>query len=115
MTRLAAALGAVMLLAGCTSMLVGSGGGRPAGGAIGEDDRSSAAVSEDARITATIESRYAADPSLGSAGIGVASYRGVVVLRGVVASFSLRDRAARLARDVRGVVRVDNQITVRTQ
>lgn len=94
-------------------MLVGASG-QSAGNPIGHDGRPATQAAEDDRITATVRSRYAADPSLGEAGLAVSTYRGVVTIRGVVPSFSLRDRAVRLAADVRGVLRIDNQISVRT-
>lgn len=101
-------------LAGCTSMLVG-GSGASAGRPIGADDRAAADVAEDERITRAIRDRYAADPDLQQAGLMVESRQGTVTLRGTVTDFEHRDRAVRLAGDVRGVVRVHNRISVRSR
>lgn len=115
-TRLAGLVTLVLALpalAACSSMLLG-GSGASAGNPIGQDTRSSTQASADDRISATIRARYAADPELSSAGLRVETLRGTVTLRGVVSSFDLRDRAVRLAQDVAGVLRVDNQVSVRS-
>jgi len=95
-------------------MLLG-GSGSAAGNPIGHDGRSSAQISEDNRITATIRARYSADPDLAAASLQVETVRRTVTLRGTVTSFQVRDRAVRLAQDVAGVIRVDNQLSVRTR
>ncbi len=105
---------AVIALSGCTSMLVG-GGGTTAGRPIGQDSRAAATVARDDRITATIRSRYAADRDLSVAALVVETRDGAVTLRGTLSDFGHRDRAVRLARDVDGVIRVHNRISVRTR
>lgn len=99
-------------LAGCTSMLLGSGGAS-AGRPIGSDSRSRSEVSEDARISAVIRNRFAGDAELATARLQVVTVRRVVSLKGTVPAFTQRDRAVRLAQDVEGVVRVQNQLVVR--
>ena len=114
MRRAAALLVAVSLatlLAGCASMLAGSTGAR-AGQPIGADSRSAAQVADDERIGRTIRDRFAADPDLAAAALEPDVTSGVVTVRGTVSDFAHRDRAVRLAGDVRGVVRVQNQIRV---
>lgn len=102
----------IVSLSGCTSMLLGSGGAS-AGRPIGSDSRSQSEASADARISAVIRNRYAGDAELAAAGLQVVTVRGVVSLQGTVPAFAQRDRAVRLARDVDGVVRVQNQLVVR--
>lgn len=99
-------------LVACTSLMTGAGGTR-AGAPIGTDSRGAATVTRDDQISRTIRDRFAADGDLAAAGLRVDTRRGVVTLRGSLATFELRDRALRLARDVSGVVRVSSQITVR--
>lgn len=102
---------AAAILCGCTGMLLGSGGsaGRP----IGHDTRSGTALASDQRITSVIRNRFAVDAELDAQGLSVETMRGVVTLRGAVDDYALRERAARLARDVDGVLRVSNQIALR--
>ena len=97
-------------LGGCTGMMLG--GGQSAGRPIGQDTRSASALASDQRISATITNRFAVDDELGRQRISVDTVRGVVTLRGAVDDYLLRERAARLARDVAGVVRVNNQIAL---
>lgn len=98
----------------CTSMLVGTGGSS-AGKPIGTDSRSTAEASQDARISTIIRNRFGADASLAAARLQVVTSRRIVTLKGTVPGFDDRDRAGRLAQDVEGVVRVQNQIAVRSQ
>ena len=104
---------AALGVAACSSMLLGSSGAS-AGRPIGQDNRSASAVADDRRITATIRQRFAADETLGAANLSIDTRQGVVTLRGALTDFGQRDRAARLATDVAGVVRVQNQISVRS-
>lgn len=97
----------------CTSMLLG-GSGESAGSAIGQDTRGAAQISADDRISTTIRSRFAADAELGPLRLRVASRHGIVTLRGTAGSFTQRERAVRMATDVSGVLRVDNQISINT-
>lgn len=99
-----------IVLCGCTSMLLGNGtsAGRP----IGEESRDATELASDHRITATVRNRFMADDELNAMRLGVGTLRGVVTLRGSVDSYALRDRAARLANDVDGVLRVNNQIGI---
>ena len=97
-------------LGGCSAMMLGDGSsaGRP----IGSTSGSTRSTADDQRIVRIIRDRYAADPALAAAGLGVESAGGVVTLRGSVSEYPLRDRAVRLARDVEGVSRVSVQIGI---
>ena len=75
---------AVLLLVGCATL-------------TGRDSP------EDARITTEVQARLAADPLVGASGIDVDTSRGVVSLRGSVASEQERQRAIQLTQGVAGV------------
>jgi osmotically-inducible protein OsmY len=99
LTRPLGILAAVTLLA----VLVGGAcaTNRPAGQQVG-----------DAAITTKIKAKLTADPQINPFNIDVDTQDGVVTLRGRVEREVAREEAGRLARDTRGVVRVDNQIEV---
>jgi len=101
----------MLMTGGCTSMLLGASGDS-AGSAIGQDRRGTAQISADDRISTTIRSRFAADADLAPLRLRVETRNGVVTLRGAARSFTQRDRAVRIATDVSGAVRVDNQISI---
>jgi len=104
----------ILLLTGaCTSMLMGSSG-KSTGSAIGQEQRSEAQISADDAISTAIRSKFAADNELSLLQLKVESRRGTVTLRGIAQSFAQRDRAVRIATDIDGVMRVDNQIRVNT-
>lgn len=109
--RVPVLLVAAALLGGCTGMMLGGGGS--AGSPIGQDTRSGPALASDQRITSVIRNRFAIDAELDDQDLSVETMRGVVTLRGAVDDYALRERAARLARDVDGVLRVSNQIALR--
>jgi osmotically-inducible protein OsmY len=94
-------------LGGCTAMLIGDG----QGGAQGERPAASASRS-DAEISATVRSRLLSDTSVEAGGIDVATAGGRVTLSGTVTTFGERDKAARLAASVPGVVSVENRLAV---
>ena len=105
---------AILLMTGaCTSMLMGSSG-KSAGSARGQEERSSAQISADEFISTAIHRKFSADDELNLLQLRVDSRRGVVTLRGMAQSFAQRDRAVRLATDIDGVIRLDNQISVNT-
>ena len=101
-------------LTGCTSMLLG-GSGTSAGRPIGQDTRGSATVAQDSQITAVVKRRFAMDKSLAGAALSVQTRQGVVTLRGTLGAYEQRDLAVRLAADVEGVQRVQNQIAVKSR
>jgi osmotically-inducible protein OsmY len=63
-------------------------------------------------ITDQVRLRLAADPVVKGGALEVDCKDGVVMLRGRVASEQARERAARLAKRVRGVKAVDSNITL---
>lgn len=75
---------------------------------------SAATVLGDAAITASIKAGLAADAELTTVDVGVETRDGRVVLRGMAPDDAASDRATKLAKAVKGVVAVDNQLaTVR--
>jgi hyperosmotically inducible protein len=69
---------------------------------------------EDAAITAKVTTGLAADKDLSATRIKVASRDGVVTLKGPVPSAAAKERAAEIARNVKGVSTVNNQLTVQS-
>ena len=67
----------------------------------------------DAGITASVNAELAKDSSLSALSINVDTTEGKVSLRGTAPSSSARDRATALARSIKGVKSVDNQLEVR--
>jgi hyperosmotically inducible periplasmic protein len=100
----------VLLLSGCTAMLLGGNGGPQE--AAGE--RTSAETSSDSATTAAVRDRLEGDSMLGRYRLGVETWEGRVTLSGAVDTYSARSRAASLARQVDGVASVNNRITVLT-
>lgn len=67
---------------------------------------------QDAGITASVNAELAKDDKLSALKINVDTSNGAVRLEGKAPDAESRDRAARLAAGVKGVVRVDNQLVV---
>jgi hyperosmotically inducible protein len=66
----------------------------------------------DAVITTTVKAEIAKDSSLSAMRINVDTDSGRVILRGTAPSSQAREHATALASGVKGVVSVDNQLTV---
>lgn len=66
----------------------------------------------DAVITTTVNAELAKDASLSALKINVDTADGRVALHGTAPSEAARERATQLASNVKGVVSVDNQLTV---
>lgn len=71
-----------------------------------------AAVARDAAITTEVTAALARDGSLSALKVDVDTSDGRVVLRGSAPDAAARERATRLAADVKGVTAVENQMTV---
>lgn len=111
--RLGLTLLALMVLSGCTALVVG--GAAVGGYQLGKDERAPSVVASDSAITTKIKGKYVADSAVSVFNIGVRTYAGTVTLTGTVGSFVIRDQAGRIAKDTRGVVVVNNQIVVEDQ
>lgn len=73
---------------------------------------SAATAVSDTAITASVKSSLAGDPALKASDLTVETREGRVTLRGMAADNSARERAVQIATAVKGVVGVDNQLTV---
>ena len=87
-----------------------------AGDRIGQEAaqarRDVGAAVDDARITAEVNAQLARDPALSALRIDVDADAGHVVLIGSAPSEPARERAEQLAREIDGVVAVDNRLIV---
>lgn len=99
----------LVLLSGCTAMLLGGGNG---GSEPPRSERSAAGVAADSETTAAVREALAADSMLGRYRLGIATQAGRVTLQGTVDTYAARSRAGMLARQVQGVVSVNNRIRV---
>jgi osmotically-inducible protein OsmY len=95
----------ILVLAGCTAVMVGNGGSSTS-------ERSASVVASDATITSKITGKFAADDIVSVFEIGVRTYKGTVTLSGSVGSIAARNRAESIARDTKGVTAVNNQIVL---
>lgn len=70
------------------------------------------ALAADARITATVKMGLAADKDLSAGTIEVETRDGVVTLKGPAPTMTAKARASEIARNVRDVRSVDNQLVL---
>ena len=70
-------------------------------------------VIDDSVITTKIKSLFVEDKTVGAARISVETYKGVVQLSGFATSQSEINRAGEIARGVKGVTSVKNDIRIR--
>lgn len=101
-----------LVLAAC-----GRPGPEPGATTSGTTDTSVAAAGKvaDPAITASVKSALAADTNLSALKIDVDTKDGVVTLKGPAPNEAARTRAAELATASKGVVRVENQLTVQNK
>jgi osmotically-inducible protein OsmY len=97
---LSAVMTAALTLVGCSSMT--GGGGTPSTGE----------AVDDVTIGTQIKAAYAGDPDLSALKLNVDSTQGNVRLKGEVKTMALRRKAEDLARKVKGVKAVDNQLVI---
>ena len=69
---------------------------------------------DDATLTAQVKAKFADDTAVSAAAIGVETLKGVVQLSGFTKSGVEKARAEQLARSIKGVVSVRNDIVVRS-
>lgn len=99
-TLLIAALGGGVLLTGCAS-------GNPNAKSAGE-------VVDDAWITTKVKASFVEDPVVRTLAINVDTYKGVVQLSGFANSTAEMQRAAEIARGIKGVTSVKNDIRLKS-
>lgn len=120
-------LGVVLVLAGCESQGPAEQAGRQidqatqqagdkakeAGTAVGDKIEKAGEYLDDAAITAKIKGDIMRDPMLKALGISVTTANGVVTLSGTVDAKPSSDRAGKIARLVKGVKSVENNLVVK--
>jgi osmotically-inducible protein OsmY len=89
---------------GCATAVMGTASG---------DQRSASQVAADTATSADVKAKLLADPSLKPLSISVLTHLGQVTLAGFVNTAAQRDLAGRIARDVKGVKGVRNDLTVK--
>ena len=96
---------------GCAPLWVGAGA---AGGyIIASDERSMGQQVDDSIVTTKVKSRLIADSMVKGFKIDVDTLEGEVTLTGIVGTEAEAERAIELARGVKGVLKVKNNIKVR--
>jgi hyperosmotically inducible periplasmic protein len=99
-------VGSLFSLALCLGLAGCAGGPYPAYARDSDKSR-------DAEVTESVERWLQADPEVSGMPIRVQTYRGEVQLTGMVDAETQKERAAELARKIRGVQWVRNDIEVR--
>jgi hyperosmotically inducible protein len=111
--RWAAAAAALAVLTGCAAALVG---GAAAGGYyVGKDERSAKQIAADAAITSSVKTRLIGDKTVKALDVNVDTRNNVVILRGRVSKADQRAAAERIARAVKGVKGVRNELRVESK
>jgi hyperosmotically inducible protein len=100
----------LLMLSGCTALLVG--GAAVGGYQVGKDERPAGVIASDSAITTKIKGKYAADSVVSVFSIGVRTYEGNVTLSGTVGSYAARNQAEQLAKQTSGVIAVNNLVVV---
>lgn len=68
---------------------------------------------DDAMITTSVKTEFAKDASLSAMSINVDTDAGRVALKGTAPTAAAKEQATTLAQNVKGVVSVDNQLTIK--
>lgn len=83
--------------------------------ALQEAARQSGNAVDDAAITATVKTEIVRDPELSALSINVDTAKGEVTLRGEAPNAAARDRARQIAASVKGVTKVNNELTLKAK
>ena len=100
---------AISALIGVTLATVGF----TTGCAVGRGQETTGAYVDDTVITTEVKAKYASDPTVAATSISVETLNGTVQLRGFAKSAAERSQAENIARGVKGVTSVRNDIIVR--
>ena len=85
---------------GC--LVAAAGAGAEAGYVASQDDRTAGETIDDQRITATVKTKFMADPDVSAMDINVDTMRRNVTLKGFVKNAKEATRAVELAQEVSG-------------
>ncbi len=83
------------------------------GCAVQRGQESVGAYVDDSGITTLVKARFVENKQVGAAAISVETLKGTVMLSGFAKSSTERDIAEAIARGVKGVVHVKNEIAIR--
>lgn len=83
------------------------------GCAVSRGQESTGAYIDDSAITATVKSRFVESKAVDAASISVETMKGTVMLSGFAKSANEKSSAESIARGVKGVTSVKNEIAVR--
>lgn len=83
------------------------------GCAVTRDQSTVGEYVDDAAITTKVKAKFVESKAVAASSISVETLNGTVMLSGFAKSQSEKDSAAAIARDVKGVKSVKNEITVR--
>ena len=83
------------------------------GCAVSRGQESVGAYIDDAGITTLVKSRFFEDKDVAGSSIGVETLKGTVMLSGFAKSALERNKAETIARGVKGVISVRNEIAIR--
>lgn len=100
LTALCAALGGGVLLTGCAN--------------TSPESKTAGEVVDDAWITTKVKAAFAEDPNVRATGIQVETFKGVVQLSGFANNSTELQRAAEIARGIKGVKSVKNDIRLKS-
>ena len=84
------------------------------GGALSEAAGKVAEAVDDAAITTAVKAKLIGDSQVSGTKIDVDTKDGIVTLKGTVKSDEEKSKAIQIARDTKGVQRVEDQLTVRS-
>jgi hyperosmotically inducible protein len=103
------------LLNGCVAMVAAVGGAAAGGYYVASDKRTFAEITEDARITSSINAKFITDDLVNPVAVNVDTYKGVVTLQGTVDDPGTARHAYDIAYSVDGVTQVVSKLTIRSQ
>lgn len=101
-----------LTLTGTGCWAVAAGVGAEAGYVASQEDRSVGETLDDQAIVTSVKSRLLADSMVDGFDINVDSHKGVVTLKGVVASNEMIERAVNIAWEVGGVKAVKSKLYI---
>lgn len=106
-------IAAAITLAFCTGTFAAEGTSKNEPSATTSKHESAGAYVDDSVITTKVKAAILQEPTLKSAEINVETYKSVVQLTGFVSSRASIDKASKIARGVKGVTSVKNDMIVK--